>query len=63
MRTERVIGVALIVLGALLVLPQIVVDFPEQRLVVAGLILAIVGGIGVADNPRPTGGPHGYRSD
>lgn len=58
----RVAGMALIALGAFLVLPQILVDLPEHRLIVAGLILALVGAIAVADHPpRNAGGPHGHR--
>lgn len=48
----RAAAMALIALGAFLVLPQIVADLPEQRLVALGLILAVAGGTLLADHPR-----------
>jgi hypothetical protein len=57
----RAAGMALIALGALLVLPQIVRVCPAQSLIAAGLILAFVGAVAVADDqPRNAGGSDGH---
>lgn len=48
----RPIGVLLIAIGCLLVLPQLVVLAPDQRVVLAGIALGIAGGLLITDNPR-----------
>lgn len=49
----RAAGLILIAVGALLILPQIVVDRPAQILVVAGVALGIAGAALIAE---PEGG-------
>lgn len=55
----RAAGVALIALGALLVLPQIFRDEPDLRLILLGILVALIGGLLLCDCPAE-GGPDGH---
>lgn len=55
---SRLVGVALILAGALLIGPQLFTVIPDQRLVLLGVFLVIAGGLPIADYE-----PHDRRTD
>jgi hypothetical protein len=48
--TRGVTGVLLVVVAALLVLPQLFTEHPAQILVVAGVLIGITGGVLMCDD-------------
>lgn len=60
----RPFAFCLLAAGALLVLPQLVRDYPAQILIVVGLVLALIGGLLLCDHapsPRPLRRNNGNR--
>jgi len=55
----RFLGAMLIITGLALAMPQVFVALPDQRVFLAGLVVAFIGALILTDHPRTERG-HGH---